>query len=84
MNRSIDERLLRNDEMTTKMKPSGRGKVTRDASHPTNTVPPPDPEEIRRRAHEVFKARGCAPGRELDDWLTAERELILKRKTSRT
>ncbi len=32
-------------------------------------------EEIARRAFEVYCARGGQPGRELDDWLQAEREL---------
>ena len=32
-------------------------------------------EEIRRRAYEIYIERGTQPGRELDDWLQAEREL---------
>ena len=32
-------------------------------------------EEIRRRAYELYLERGEQPGRELDDWLQAEREL---------
>ena len=32
-------------------------------------------EEIRRRAYEIYRERGEQPGRELDDWLRAEREL---------
>jgi Protein of unknown function (DUF2934) len=32
-------------------------------------------EEIRRHAHEIDLERGVQPGRELDDWLQAEREL---------
>lgn len=32
-------------------------------------------EEIRRRAYEIYCERGEQPGRELDDWLQAEREL---------
>jgi hypothetical protein len=32
-------------------------------------------EEIRRRAYEIYLERGEQPGRELDDWLRAEREL---------
>jgi len=32
-------------------------------------------EEIRRRAYEIYLQRGEQPGRELDDWLQAEREL---------
>ncbi len=31
--------------------------------------------EIRSRAHELYLARGAQPGRELEDWLQAEREL---------
>jgi hypothetical protein len=32
-------------------------------------------EGIRRRAYEIYRERGEQPGRELDDWLQAEREL---------
>jgi Protein of unknown function (DUF2934) len=32
-------------------------------------------EEIRRRAYEIYLERCEQPGRELDDWLQAEREL---------
>ena len=32
-------------------------------------------EEIRRRAYEIYLERGEHPGRDLDDWLQAEREL---------
>jgi hypothetical protein len=32
-------------------------------------------EEIRRRGYEIYRERGEQPGRELDDWLQAEREL---------
>jgi hypothetical protein len=32
-------------------------------------------EELRRRAYEIYLERGEQPGRELDDWLKAEREL---------
>ena len=32
-------------------------------------------EEIRRRAYEIYRERGDQPGRELDDWLQAERQL---------
>ena len=31
-------------------------------------------EEIKRRAYEIYLERGEQPGRELDDWLQAERE----------
>jgi hypothetical protein len=32
-------------------------------------------EDIRRRAYEIYLERGETPGRELDDWLQAKREL---------
>jgi Protein of unknown function (DUF2934) len=32
-------------------------------------------DEIRRRAYEIYLQRGGEPGREIDDWLQAEREL---------
>jgi hypothetical protein len=32
-------------------------------------------EEIRRRSYEIYLERGEQPGRELGDWLQAEREL---------
>jgi hypothetical protein len=32
-------------------------------------------EQIRLRAYEIYLERGEQPGRELDDWLQAEREL---------
>ena len=32
-------------------------------------------DEIRVRAYELYRARGAEPGRELEDWLQAEREL---------
>ena len=32
--------------------------------------------EIRQRAFDLFEKRGRAEGRELDDWLQAERELV--------
>ncbi len=35
----------------------------------------PTEEEIRLRAYEIFQARGCRHGHDLDDWLQAEREL---------
>jgi hypothetical protein len=42
---------------------------------PVNIVAPLPEERIRQRAHEISMARGGAPGREMDDWLQAEREI---------
>jgi hypothetical protein len=33
-------------------------------------------EEIARKAYEIYEARGKEPGRAMDDWLQAERELL--------
>jgi hypothetical protein len=35
----------------------------------------PTPEQIRRRAYEIYVSRKGAPGDEVQDWLQAEREL---------
>jgi Protein of unknown function (DUF2934) len=55
----------------------------------TTLQDPPSPENggrsaclalhnaIASRAHQIFLERGAAPGRELDDWLQAERELTV-------
>jgi hypothetical protein len=32
-------------------------------------------ELIRKRAYEIYLQRGGVPGREIEDWLTAEREV---------
>jgi hypothetical protein len=34
--------------------------------------------QISSRAHELYDARGCAPGRALEDWLSAENEIMHK------
>jgi hypothetical protein len=38
----------------------------------------PSLEEIRLRAYELHVEKGCAHGRDQDDWLQAERELAAK------
>jgi Protein of unknown function (DUF2934) len=35
----------------------------------------PTKEQISQRAYEIYLARGCEDGRDLSDWLEAEREL---------
>ena len=42
----------------------------------------PAEEEIQRRAYEIYEARGREDGKELDDWLAAERELLESRSSS--
>ncbi len=38
--------------------------------------PTPSEDAVRRRAHEIWIARGRAHGNALDDWLAAEREIV--------
>lgn len=35
----------------------------------------PSEEQIQQRAYELFLERGCEHGRDIEDWLEAEREL---------
>jgi hypothetical protein len=35
-------------------------------------------EQVRRRAFELYEQRGREDGHELDDWLQAESELVLR------
>lgn len=37
--------------------------------------PAPTPENVARRAYELYEARGREAGADIDDWLRAEREL---------
>lgn len=35
----------------------------------------PSRDDIARRAYDLYQARGAEDGRDMDDWLRAEREL---------
>jgi len=52
-------------------KPSRRSEPQTAEGHPTR-------EEIELRAHQIYVERGGAHGREVEDWLQAERELLGK------
>jgi hypothetical protein len=34
--------------------------------------------QVRQRAYELYQERGCTPGRENEDWLQAEREVMAR------
>jgi Protein of unknown function (DUF2934) len=60
--------------MATKVSASNAQHVPND----TNLASPrPTPQEIAVRAHQIFEQRGGAEGFDFDDWLQAERELML-------
>ena len=60
----------RKNEKSMSPKPKQDG--SKEAEAKRNSAPD---EEIRRRAYEIYLERGEQQGRELDDWLQAEREL---------
>lgn len=60
--------------------PSARSRPRPAAKSPDAPVSPPTDggpthDEIARRAYEIHRERGGAPGTDQDDWLQAEREL---------
>jgi hypothetical protein len=57
-------------------------KTARRRADNVATMPPPDAitspvdqDEVARRAFDLYCARGCEDGHDLDDWLLAEREV---------
>jgi hypothetical protein len=58
-----------------KMNLSTQPPVTSTQGEQSSLGKPACEEEIRRRAYEIYLECGEQPGRELDDWLQAEREL---------
>ncbi|MDB6015970.1 MAG: hypothetical protein JWR19_459 [Pedosphaera sp.] len=62
------------------MKTSKKNHTEQYQSAPTmrTPAPPPTAEQIRQRAHEIYRARGGGEGLALNDWLKAEEEI--KRK----
>jgi len=50
-------------------------KGTRKSSKPERSI---TDEQIRTRAFELYQQRGAETGKDLDDWLQAEKELGLR------
>jgi hypothetical protein len=57
-----------------------RRKSTMSPKTPTPIRPkPPDvdvEEQIRQRAYQLYEQRGCQNGNDMEDWLTAEEEVL--------
>jgi hypothetical protein len=53
--------------------PKLKKKPAANGHHPTH-------EQIALRAYHIYLERGAAPGKELDDWTRAEREIIEEQK----
>jgi hypothetical protein len=41
----------------------------------------PSHEDIAKRAYEIFEESGCKPGRDIENWLAAEAQLLKAHKT---
>jgi hypothetical protein len=55
-------------------RPDSAARAIRHASRRV-TARQPSKNQIRERAYQIFLDRGGSPGRELEDWLQAEKEL---------
>ncbi len=50
------------------------------ATMPTMAAIFPTHDQISQRAHELFESRGREHGKDQQDWLTAEREILAQRR----
>lgn len=69
-------------ERTPRRKSTPTNVIKTPASE-ASAVPAPRDEEIARRAHEIFLARGGDHGHDLEDWLQSERELLKRNAGTR-
>jgi hypothetical protein len=53
------------------------------AMYPDTNPGAPTPEQIAKEAHAIYQSRGGEHGRDMDDWLEAERRLKARRIASR-
>lgn len=51
------------------------------AIYPDTFDTPPTPEEIAVEAYNIYCQRGCANGKDVEDWLEAERRLSAQRRS---
>jgi hypothetical protein len=83
-----DERqLIGQEEMTMARSRTPRETVTSAADAPKPARAASDAataSDIARRAFDLYRAGGCRDGHDVDDWLTAERELLGARRPART
>jgi hypothetical protein len=67
----------------TNAAPSSREIAQESAAiYPDTFATPPTSEEIAVEAYNIYSERGGEHGRELDDWLEAERRLSARRQTA--
>lgn len=54
------------------------------AIDPLNPISASGDELIRQKAYHLYEQRGRVHGHEIDDWLSAEREIAIEAQRSRT
>jgi hypothetical protein len=52
------------------------------AIYPDTNEGRPTPDEIAAEAYRIYMGRGGSDGRDMDDWLEAERRLSAERRTT--
>ncbi|MHB8079333.1 MAG: DUF2934 domain-containing protein [Candidatus Krumholzibacteriia bacterium] len=62
--------------MAEKSTSPARSRKTGSSTSSARLAARPDQETIRLRAYQIWRENGSMPGRELENWLQAERELI--------
>lgn len=66
-----------------KLEPTTPAEVAAPQSTGDTTAATLDRDRVAQRAYELYLARGCQEGQDLDDWLCAERELTGGQRTER-
>lgn len=70
--------FLGTGELQDRQTPTKEIRMTKEVARTKLAATPEIPnveEEVRKRAYELFEARGAVEGHELDDWLRAEEEI---------
>jgi hypothetical protein len=79
----------RDQGATRRVKKTDAAPTSRDIAaesaqiYPDTFDSPPTAEEIAVEAYYIFCERGCTGGRDIDDWLEAERRLGARRSQGR-
>ena len=69
--------MLASQESTTTAKPTTLAPPKKPAAGVAKGSDPAGLENrIRGRAHQLYEGRGCEPGKDKQDWLQAEHEIL--------
>ena len=77
---TVGRRTKSADKQATVTERASNGLATHNGGADTGSNPELNIETIRVRAYQLFCERGATHGRDLADWLQAERELRAARK----